>query len=63
MRKISLFAVAAASILPGVGAWVVSTTNAHVHAPAGAAIDPSQIMMNAKHLPAANFADLTFVFH
>jgi hypothetical protein len=62
MRKISL-AVAAASILAGVGAGLVSTTDARVHAQAGTAVDPSQIMMNAKHLPAADFADLTFVFH
>jgi hypothetical protein len=63
MRKISLFAVAAALILSGVGAWVASTTYARVAAPAGAVVDPSQIMMNAKDLPTAEFVDHTFVFH
>jgi len=63
MRKISLFVVAAALILSGVGAWVASTTYARVAAPAGAAVDPSQIMMNAKDLPTAELVDHTFVFH
>jgi hypothetical protein len=26
-------------------------------------VDPSQLMMNAKDLPAAEFVDHTFVFH
>jgi len=63
MRKISLFAVAAALILSGVGAWVASTTHACVAAPAAAAVDPSQIMMNAKDLTTAELVDHTFVFH
>ena len=63
MRKICPFAVAVASILAGVGPWVASTTYARVHAPVGAMVDPSQLMMNAKDLPAAEFVDYTFVFH
>ena len=42
---------------------VVSATYARVHAPVGAMVDPSQLMMNAKDLPAAEFVDYTFVFH
>src|SRR5262249_17745857 len=57
------FTVAAAFILAGVGAWVASATYARVHAPVGAMVDPSQLMMNAKDLPAAEFVDYTFVFH
>ena len=51
MRKIGLFAVAAALIVPGVGAWVATTTKARVIAPIGAraAIDPLQTMMNARN--------------
>jgi len=62
MRKMCLFAVAAAAILAGGGAWVASTTYARVHVPVGAMVDPSQIMMTAKDLPAAEFVDHTFVF-
>ena len=63
MRKICPFAVAATLILAGVGGWVGSATYARVHAPVAARIDPSQLMMHAKDLPAADFVDHTFVFH
>jgi hypothetical protein len=63
MRKISLFAVGAALILAGVGAWAASTTYARVDAPAGASVDPSQMIVNAKDLPTVEFVDYTFVFH
>jgi hypothetical protein len=66
MRKIGLFAVAAALTLAGVGAWVATTTQARVIAPIGvrAAIDPMQIMINAnaKELPTEEFIDYSFVF-
>jgi hypothetical protein len=64
MRKIGLFAVAAALIVAGVGAWVATTTQARVIAPIGvrAAIDPLQIMMNARDLPTEEFIDYSFVF-
>ncbi len=55
MRKIKLFAVAAALILAGVGAWATSTTQARVAAPAPPQIDPFQLMLNApKDLPVQN---------
>jgi hypothetical protein len=65
MRKIGLFAVAAALIVAGVGAWVATTTQARVIAPIGvrAAIDPLQIMMNARDLPTEEFIDYSFVFN
>ena len=75
MRKISRVGVAAALVLAGVGALVASTVAsttilagvgacyARVHAPLGAVLDPSQIMTNAKDLPAADVVDYTFVFH
>jgi hypothetical protein len=64
MHKIKLFAVAAAITLAGVGAWVAATTQARVIAPIGvtAAIDPLQIMMNARDLPTEEFIDYSFVF-
>ena len=63
MRKICPFAGAAALILAGVAVCVGSATYARVHAPVGAVVDPSQLMMNARVLPAAEFVDHTFVFH
>jgi hypothetical protein len=62
MRKISLFAVAAAVIATGVGVWAASPTNARVTTSSGQGIEPFQLMMNAKELPATEFADYTFVF-
>jgi hypothetical protein len=65
MRKIALFAVSAAVILAGIGAWAASTTKARVIAPIGveAAIDPFQLMMNSKELPVEEFTDYSFVFN
>jgi hypothetical protein len=64
MRKISLFAVAAALIVAGVGLWVASTTTTARVAPStGDGIEPFQLMMNAKELPTVEFVDYTFVFH
>jgi hypothetical protein len=64
MRKISLFAVAAAFIVAGVGVWVASTTTTARVAPStGDGIEPFQLMMNAKELPKVQFVDYTFVFH
>ena len=64
MRKIGLFAAAAALIVAGVGAWVATTTQARVIAPIGvrAAIEPLQLMMNAKQVPPEEFVDYSFVF-
>jgi hypothetical protein len=62
MRKITLFAVAAAVIATGVfGVWAASPTN--TRAPStGQGIEPVQLMMNAKGLPSVEFADYTFVY-
>jgi hypothetical protein len=62
MRKITLFAVAAAVIATGVfGVWAASPTSARVPS-LGQGINPHHMMMNAR-LPATEFADYTFVFH
>jgi negative regulator of sigma E activity len=62
MRKITLFAVAAAVIATGVfGVWAASPTNARVPS-LDQGINPHQMMMNARALPATEFADYTFVF-
>ena len=63
MRKISLFAVAAALTVAGVGGWAASTTKARVAPSIGPGIEPFKLMMNAKELPAVEFVDYTFVFH
>jgi hypothetical protein len=63
MRRISLFAVAAALVATGFGVWAASTTNARVAPSMGQGIEPFQLMMNAKGLAAAEFADYTFVLH
>ena len=62
MRKISLFAVAAALILAGIGAWASSSSQARVERAAEAGVDPSRIMLNAKELPAEEFVDYSLVF-
>jgi hypothetical protein len=62
MRKISLFAVAAALIATGFGVWAASPTNARVSPSIGQGIQPFQLMVNAKGLPTEEFADYTFVF-
>jgi hypothetical protein len=62
MRKISLFGVAAAVIATVFGIWAASTTNARVAPSLGQGVEPFQLMMNAKTLPTAEFADYTSVF-
>ena len=63
MRKISLIAAAIALMLAGVGVWTSSTTQARIELPAGAQIDPLQIMMGARHLPVAHYDDYSLVFN
>ena len=65
MRKINLFAVAAAVILAGVGTWTVLTTRAPVAvaAPTPVQIDPLKMMMNAKDLPTERFVDYSVIFN
>jgi hypothetical protein len=63
MRKISLFAVTAAVIATGFGVWAASNTDARVAPTMGQGIEPFQIMMDAKEVLTAEFADYTFVFH
>ena len=63
MRRISLFAIAAALVVTGVGVWATSATNARVSPAMGQGIEPLQPMMNAKGLAVAELADYTFVFH
>ena len=63
MRKISLFAVAAALIATGFGVWAAPPTNARVSPAIGQGIEPFKLMMNAKEVPAVEFVDYTFVFH
>src|SRR5262249_8215981 len=53
MRKIGLFAIAAAVIATGVGVWATSTTKARVPASMGQGIEPFQIMVSTKGLAAA----------
>jgi hypothetical protein len=61
MRKVSLFAVAAAVIATGFGVWAAAPTNARAPS-TGQGIEPFQLMMNAKSLSTEEFADYTFVF-
>jgi len=55
--------VAASLFAIGFGLWAASTSNARVTPATGQGIDPLQLMMNAKDVPAVGFADHTFVFH
>jgi hypothetical protein len=60
MRKIKVFA--AALILIGLGAWIVTTTS-RVAASTPAGIDPLQMMATAKGLASTEYVDYTFVFN
>ena len=62
MRKISLVA-GIALMLAGVGVWATSTTPARTDVPAGAQINPSQMMMGAKHLPVERYDDYSLEFN
>jgi hypothetical protein len=57
MRKISMFAVAAALTATGFGVWAASTTNARVAPSLVLGIEPFQLMVTAKELPAVEFAE------
>ena len=61
MHKTTLFAVAAAVIATGFGLWAAAPTSARVPS-TGQGIEPFQLMINAKNLRPAEFADYTFVF-
>jgi len=63
MRRIGLFAIAAAMIATSIGVWAASATNARVTPSPGQGVEPFQLMMNAKGLAVAELADFTFVFH
>jgi len=60
MRKITLFAAAAAVIATGFGVWAAAPTNVRITPSQG--IEPLQLMVNAEGLPTEEFADYTFVF-
>ena len=61
MRKVSLLA-AIALMLAGVGVWATSTTQAPIDVPAGAQINPLQIMMGARHLPVGHYDDYSLEY-
>jgi hypothetical protein len=62
MRKSSFAVAAAALVATGFGVWATSTTHGRVPPSMSHSIEPLQLMMNAKELPTAEFADFTFVF-
>jgi hypothetical protein len=62
MRKMSMFAAAAALVLAGIGAWAASTSQARVDIPVEARLDPSEMMMNRPDLPTEHYVDYSFVF-
>jgi hypothetical protein len=66
MRKVNLFAAAAATlILAGVGSWANSTSRARetrAAAPIRVQVDTFQTMVNAKDLPIEEFEDFSLVF-
>ena len=62
MRKITLFAVAAAVIATGFGVWAAAPTSARVAPSMSQGIDTFKLK-NAKGLARAEFYDHGFVFH
>ena len=68
MRKITLFAVAAAVIVAtGFGVWATAPTTAGVTPSPSPSmsqgIEPFELMKNSKGLATAELVDYTFVFH
>jgi hypothetical protein len=63
MRKITLFAAAAAVIATGFGVWAGAPTSARVTPSMSRGIDTLQLMKNEKGLATAEFYDHGFVFH
>ena len=63
MRNTALFAVAAALIAVGIGAWASSSSQARVEHATGAGVDPTRIMLTAKHLPTEEFVDYSLVYN
>jgi hypothetical protein len=61
MRKISMIAITAAVIATGFGVWAAAPTNARTPS-TGQGIEPFQLMMNAKDLPAQHYDDFSMVF-
>jgi hypothetical protein len=61
MRKIGLFAVAAALSLAAVGGWVASSTQARLDAPRDIRIDPS-LMTPVEALRVQQVVDFSVVF-
>ena len=62
MRKTSLFAFTPALIAIGFGVWAASPVNAPASPSMDQGIEPLQMMVHAKDMPTAEFADYTFVF-
>jgi hypothetical protein len=62
MRKTTLFAFTPALIAIGFGVWAASPANAPASPSMDQGIEPLQMMVNAKDMPTAEFADYTFVF-
>jgi len=62
MHKISLVA-AIALMLAGVGTLATSTPQARIDVPAGAQVNPLQIMMGVGHLPVAHYDDYSLEFN
>jgi hypothetical protein len=62
MRKIKLFAVAAAMLAIGFAVWAAAPSNARVLS-MSQGIEPIQLMMNTKGLATVEFVDYTFVFN
>jgi hypothetical protein len=63
MRRIALFAVPAAVMLAGIGAWAASTTQARLETAPEVRIDPFQLMMNSKEPHVEEFTDHSLVFN
>ena len=62
MRKITLFAVAAALIAAGIAGWAASNTQARVATASVGGVDPFHMMTNATHLPTEHYKDFSMVF-
>jgi hypothetical protein len=62
MSKTSLFVIAAAALILGLGGWAASTPHARVAAFKGLQVDTIQSAVNARTLPTQHYDDYSFVF-
>jgi hypothetical protein len=63
MRKTTSLAIVGGLLLAGAVGWAATGTQARVVAPTGGGIDPLQMMISARDLPAPQYTDFSVIFN